>query len=105
MIGFEVFLNGQRLCIAGAGDAVLTAIVSSVPKRQELKLEVGGLAEEAHLEWHIPRSLVVGDEVIVRVLETQHPDSPAAIRRDDRALVEESERQYYQRLKQKYEGP
>jgi hypothetical protein len=104
MIGFEVLLNGKKVCVAGAGDGVLSAIVSSVPKRQELELEVGGLADEAHLKWPIPRSLAVGDEVIVRVVETQRPDPPASTQRDDRALVEASERRYYERLKQKYEG-
>ena len=104
MIGFEVLLNGQKLCVAGAGDGVLSAVVSSVPTRQELGLEVGGLADEAHLKWTIPRSLTVGDEVIVRVVETQHPDPPSLTQRDDRALVEASERKHYERLKQKYEG-
>ena len=104
MIGFEVLLNGQRLCVAGAGDGVLSAIVSSVPARNELRLEVGGLMEQAHLTWPVPRGLAVGDEVIVRVVETQTPDAPASSQQKDRALDEASERKYYERLKQKYEG-
>jgi hypothetical protein len=105
MIGFEVTLNGRRLCVAGAGDAsVLTAIVSFVSKQNELELEIGGLADEAHLEWPSPASLAVGDEVSVRIVETDQPDPPATSQRDDRALVEAGERKYYERLKRKYEG-
>jgi hypothetical protein len=77
MIGFEVTLNGRRLCIAGAGDtSVLTAIVSYVSKRNELELEIGGLADEAHLKWPSPASLAVGDEVSVKIVETDQPDRP-----------------------------
>jgi hypothetical protein len=105
MIGFEISLNGQPLCTAGAGDlGVVTAIVSSVAKRKELALEIGGLADDAHLEWPAPRSLAVGDEVRIRIVETDHPDPPVTTKRDDVKLVEEGERRYYERLKRKYES-
>ena len=105
MIGFEVSLNGRRLCTAGAGDdGVLTAIVSFVCKRKELELEIGGLAADAHLKWPAPPTLVVGDEITVRVVETDQPDPPATSQRDDHALVEAGEREYYERLKRKYDG-
>jgi hypothetical protein len=105
MIGFEVTLNGRRLCIAGANDAsVLTAILSFVSKRNELELEIGGLADEAHLKWPSPGPLGPGDEVTVRIIETDRPDPPAISHRDDPASIEKSERRYYERLKQKYEG-
>jgi hypothetical protein len=83
---------------------VLSATVSSVPKRNELALEIGGLVDDAHLKWPAPRSLAIGDEVIVRIVDTVHPDPPASMLRDDRALAEASERKYYERLKGKYEG-
>jgi hypothetical protein len=105
MIGFEVSLNGRRLCVAGANDAsVLTAILSFVSKRNELELEIGGLAGEAHLKWPSPGRLGVGDEVTVRIVETDRPDPPAISQREDRASIEKGERRYYERLKQKYEG-
>jgi hypothetical protein len=105
MIGFEVTLNGRRLCTAGAIDAsVLTTIVSFLGKRNELELEIGGLVDEAHLKWPSPGSLAVGDEVTVRIIETDRPDPPAISQRDDRALIEAGERKYYEMLKRKYEG-
>jgi hypothetical protein len=104
MTGFEVVLNGQRLCIAGAGDGVLTTIVSWAGKRSELKLEIGGLSDGAHLAWAVPRPLAVGDEVIVRVVQVEHPDPPATNKRDDPKLVEAGERALFERLKKKYES-
>jgi hypothetical protein len=104
MIGFEVSVNGRRVCTAGAGEGLLTAIVSSVASRSELKLEVGGLLEDAHLAWATPPSLGVGDEVTVRVVETDKPDAPTTTKRDDTSVVKEGERRYYERLKRKYEG-
>jgi hypothetical protein len=105
MICFEVILNGRRLCTAGAGDdGVLTATVTSVGKRRELELAIGGLVADAHLKWPSPSSLAVGDEIIVRVVETGQPDPPATTHRDDREIVEAGEREYYERLKRKYDG-
>jgi len=104
MIGLEIILNGTRVCLAGAGEGVLSATVSSVPKRKELELEIGGLVDDAHLKWPAPRSLAIGDEVIVRIVDTVQPDPPNSMVRDDRALAEASERKYYERLKSKYEG-
>lgn len=106
MIGFEILLNGARLCTAGAGDhGVLTTIVSSVPKREELMLEIGGLSGDVHLTWPVPRSLTVGDEVIVRIVETQQADPAASTQRDDPAAKEAAERRHYEHLKQKYDRP
>jgi hypothetical protein len=104
MIAFEVLVNGARVCTAGAGDTgVLSTIVSSVGKRQEIKLEVGGLSDDAQLKWPVPSTLRVGDEVTVRIVETDQPDQPASSQRDDPRLVETEERKYYERLKKKYE--
>jgi len=111
MIGFEVTLNGKRLCTAATGDTgVLTAIVTwvlrdveGVKEPSDLRLEVGGLANGVHLHWPSPK-LAVGDEVLVRVVETKQADPPTRVDRDDRAFVASEERKYYERLKAKYEG-
>jgi hypothetical protein len=111
MIGFRISLNGKRLHTAAAGErGVLTACVTwvfreapGVRNRSDLTLEVGGLAKDAHLDWPSPRKLKVGDRVMVTVVDTIRPDPPSRTRRDDPALVEASERRYYERLKAKYE--
>lgn len=49
MIGFDVVLNGTRIRTAAAGDdGVLTAIVTSVGKRHELELTIGGLSASSN---------------------------------------------------------
>ena len=111
MIGFEVALNGSRLCVASAGDTgVLSACVTwvlrtapGVKEQSDLRLDIGGLSEQTHLKWPAPRKLQVGDEVLVRVVETATPDPPERTQRDDVGLVEAEERKYYERLKAKYE--
>jgi hypothetical protein len=112
MIGFEVALNGTRLCTASAGETgVLSTIVTwvhraapGVQEPSDLSLAIGGLAEDTHLEWASQRKLAVGDEVLVKIVETAHPDPSVRTRRNDRAQDEAEERKYYERLKLKYEG-
>ena len=105
MIGFEVVLNGAPLCVTGAGeDGALSVIVSSVSSRRELTLHIGGLTDEAHLSWPVPRDLVVGDEVTVRVVEHQAPDPPVTTLRADNELLETAERAEYERLRKKFKG-
>ena len=78
MIAFEVLVNGEKLCTAGVGDkGVLTANIVG-PKSPRLR--VGGLHNEEHVLWisHRPMALElkVGDEVTVRIVETEVVDEP-----------------------------
>ena len=106
MIVIEVELNGKRVARAGAKDmGVLGAHVGGVGKlgphsggaksakhAYDLDLWVGGLTSRSrrpdeHLRWGGRRQLKVGDEVIVRVLESTKADppnerSPSSGRRD-----------------------
>jgi hypothetical protein len=108
MLGFHVTLNGRPLCLAGVGESgVLTAIVSvrlqsGDPAPEPVTLEVGGLSDGAHVHW--PGSeLSVGDEVVIRLVETATSDLPTRTVRDDPAVMAARERAYYERLKAKYE--
>jgi hypothetical protein len=52
MRAFEIHLNGKRLCTAGVGDAgVLTAIVHSDPRANELGLSIGGFDTSSQNTW------------------------------------------------------
>lgn len=108
MIAFQIELNGQQLCIAGVDDqGVLTAITSHKASNQRLFLNVGGLLshpERAHASWS-KQSLSIGDQISIKVVDVD-PDTISqpvekTIEQDD--LVEQQERRYFEKLKQKYE--
>jgi hypothetical protein len=108
-ICFEIQVNGEPTIAAGRPALdVLTAIVTHVRARNELELRAGGLqghpdGSSEHFEWMV-RTLAVGDEVRIRVVEVESPAEPISITREDSAGREQSERAYYERLKRKYES-
>jgi hypothetical protein len=112
MLGFQVSLNGKQFCTAAVGETgVLNAMVTWVSRSapgvlepSDLRVQVGGLNGGEQMEWAVPRNLQIGDEVFIKVVITEAPDPPTRTQRDDRALVEAEERNYYERLKAKYEG-
>ena len=82
MKAFEVFLNGDRLCLAGiAGRCVVTAIIGHVKGKvdpvDDLYLHVGGLISDTdeHVTWSSPQ-LNTNDEVRVRIIESDTADEP-----------------------------
>ena len=82
MKAFEVFLNGDRLCLAGiAGRCVLTVIIGHVKGKvdpvDELDLQVGGLISDTneHVTWST-KQLNTDDEVRVRIIESDSADEP-----------------------------
>lgn len=82
MKAFQVHLNGRKLCTAGFSehDAVLSAIIDYVSgqHRDELTLTVGGLISPKgeHVRWVRDRKLRIGDEVGVKIVETESADEP-----------------------------
>src|SRR5262245_47215933 len=117
MTVFDVYVNDRKLCRAGVGrDGVLNAMVSWVKltgdaaatarrlKRpaEEARLHVGGLREHMHLAW-TDRDLRSGDRVAIVMGRARTSDSPAREKRSDPTRNARLERNYYLRLKQKYE--
>eukprot|EP00918_Siedleckia_nematoides_P060767 GHVU01132633.1.p1 GENE.GHVU01132633.1~~GHVU01132633.1.p1 ORF type:complete len:125 (-),score=23.29 GHVU01132633.1:53-427(-) len=122
MIGFDIKLNGEHVCTAGVKqEGVLTAIVTWVKRaipssaaneltnpeyEEELTFDVGGLvqdldSDDINVKW-VDRVLQMGDEICIKVVQTSDVDRPMEREREDRDLVEQHERQYYEQLKQKY---
>ena len=114
---FDVFVNDEKLCRAGVGrDGVLDTIVTwikltgeaaeearrSKAPVEEMRLHVGGLSNHTHQRW-VQRVLTVGDRVTVAVGSARNPDAPSQSRKQNRKEDEERERQYFLRLKEKYE--
>jgi hypothetical protein len=92
MKAFAVFVNGQQVCTAGIGpDGVLTAILDWVgggPRQTPeglFGLHVGGLDSQTdeHVDWSVPE-VGVGDEVTIRIVETEDIDPEARRRKADR---------------------
>ena len=97
MIGFDVSLNGRRVCLAGiAGPCVMTTVLSWVERRpgdhpdttlpeKRLELHVGGLdsGSNENLKW-FHESVPVGSEISIRVSEIQEVDEPADRHKGDK---------------------
>ncbi len=79
MRAFNVQLNGKKLCLAGVrGNGVLSAMVvwAERGKIENPFIEVGGLANEEQQKWIKQRHLQVGDEIRIRVVESNSVDKP-----------------------------
>jgi hypothetical protein len=85
MVAFEVHVNGKKACTAGVGEyGVMTSILSMRKKnrgRRTMWLEVGGLTKNGadenskHVSWLRVR-VSIGDEIRIRVIETDSVDPP-----------------------------
>ena len=80
MLAFEVSVNGDRLCTASAANhCVLSAVLSWARRKPEvINFHVGGVAADdpkRHVDWTTP-TIGVGDEVRIRVIDTDTFDPP-----------------------------
>ena len=125
MLGFELYVDGERICLAGMEDwSVMTVILSAVrplsgdrPRPGELDVSAGGLSEtdadgaSYHARW-ARVALKVGSKVTINLVETDQPDPPIKRYRADREVqepaftdqeIQEMEREDYERLKATFE--
>jgi hypothetical protein len=112
MIGFQVEINGEKACIAGFEQfGVLTAIVSWVGTRtpgkntnpEQTTFHVGGLADrvsgtDVFVDW-VKRSLSVGDEVRIKIVDAVEFDEPIRRYSKDPNESVDRTREYYEQLK------
>ena len=117
---FEVFVNGNKLCVAGIGDPgdlhinVIWVLrhsqfdYSGTPGTADetMTLSVGGkaYAKDEYLSWP-DASLKTGDEVLIRVVERSTADEPAHSAEVAPVVANEIEarRRMYEKLKQFFE--
>ena len=84
MKAFRVSVNSKPMCTAGIGAlGVLHVIVDWVRRKGEHRdgefyLSIGGLdtVSEEHVRWSVPQ-IRVGDEITVRVIESDEIDTPS----------------------------
>lgn len=129
MITYEVHLNGKILTIAGGPDVCVLGVTlaavgelgpdcegaSGCPRGVEMDLHVGGLKvprdDGAHepVHWVKESPLQVGDEIVIRIKETQTVEraaratDTARVGEEERAAFE-SARELYFRLRHKFPG-
>jgi hypothetical protein len=117
MIGFEVVVNGTKVCVAGIGapgDLQVNAIwvlrhsqddLTGTPGTADetVSLTVGGKAYAVaeYLRWP-HTALKVGDEIVLRVVDRESFDPPTGRGVIDREMAEKHQRELYERLKRKY---
>ncbi len=118
MIALTITVNERLLGTAGREDmSVLNAIVNAVGKlgvdsrgakgRENdfyLELRVGGLTShddhstDEHLDW-IVKDLRIGDEILIKVTETEVVDPPRSFKP---AMREDSQKKYFEWAKKFY---
>ena len=121
MIAFEIVINGIKICEAGIeGLGVLDAMLFSARRlphgddelnRQyppdELVLEVGGLSSgfddgrRQHLKW-LRRNLQVGDEVCIKIKNSEIVDQPERIEEEDPDFVINAKKRSLEKLKKEF---
>lgn len=110
MRAFKVQINGRNICTAGLGDlGVLTAILSWVKREseadEEFHLGVGGLRnpEGDHANWKCP-PVQVGDQIVLRIIETTRVTKPATIKsvKTSKAESDRFEKKQLRRMAKKF---
>jgi hypothetical protein len=85
---FEVRINDGPAVISGrAGISVLSSTLTFISARNELEFRVGGLAsagshDNQFIEW-IKQDLKIGDQVSIRIVETNAVSDPIAVEREE----------------------
>ena len=123
MICFEIHINGIKACTAGidAEYGVLSSVLTWLKRdlnefpaekrndiqEEELKFYLGGHISHGkndyeNLEW-IRKSLSVGDEITIKIIESDKYDEPHKRERSDPDFEEKQKRKYFENLKQEYE--
>ena len=85
MRAYEVFLNGNRLCVAGIGsDGYISAYITYQSDPNATWIEVMGLEnrKKLYVRW-TQTNLQVGDEVLLKIVDRKSVDKYKVIRRHD----------------------
>lgn len=129
MIVFRVELNGEVVSVAGKEDlCVLSAIIGATgvlgpdsggtkteKEQADLRLSLSGLGARidgdpgTHYTWVPPKSLRVGDEILVKILDQEVVDSakgekPSKSNEDLKREAWERSKKHYFEDKDKYEN-
>ena len=79
MLAYEVLVNGRRVCIAAAGTSLGANVLWSRNRPSPLLFVEGTEIDASGGDWPIwwpAQHLSVGDEVTIRIIETDSRDPP-----------------------------
>jgi DNA-directed RNA polymerase subunit E'/Rpb7 len=84
MKAFEVSLNGKRLCIAQIGEEGFASAqigTIEVKKSRRMTLTVCGMdaIRNTFVSWLTHRRIKIGDEIRVKIIETEKVDQPKLV--------------------------
>jgi hypothetical protein len=107
MRAFKIYLNNRRVCLAGVGErGVLSEFVTWVGKAdsERLFLNLGGLVSPAreNVSWIRERSLNVGNEVRIKIVEVNEVDEPTFRYRIDPARDLRSRKSHVLRMAKEF---
>jgi hypothetical protein len=110
MICFELYMNGCKMATTGISKfgvlhANLCLVTANPAKKrdQELDFSLGGLEENEYLKWYGKDDLKAGDEITVRIIESQSFDVPIEKRWSDPELERKEKKKYFEQLKKEIE--
>lgn len=67
-------------------------------------IEVGGLANEEHIDWVKQKPLQVGDEICVKIVESGSADEPVRRRRNHPAETLKAKKRYVRKMAKELGG-
>ena len=88
MRAYEVLMNGKPLCTAGTPDGIVTLTIADVNENTTLYIGASESSNGESVTW-IHTSLKAGDEVRVRVVESESVDEPAARHCQETLILDE----------------
>jgi len=105
----EIRINDDQPILAGRPTLdVLTAMVTFVRSHNDIQFRAGGMQRledggTEQVEWLL-RGLSIGDEVRLKIRDSEQSSQPISVERETGTSKEQHEREYFEHLKQKYEG-
>jgi hypothetical protein len=99
MLAYEVTLDGEKIATAGMNDWSVMSVIISASRgsiehgyKPNHTLHIGGLSQDTdsgayHVRWKAP-DLEIGSEILVRVIDCDHPDDPTRCYRSDKDVQE-----------------
>ena len=90
MICFEVWINGEKKCIAGEEDITLSAFIAYIRSEKSenqgtsrISINISGTRNLGNnitqgVDW-LKSELSIGDEIIIKITDSDHADNPTEI--------------------------